>query len=433
MAKTLTRRRFAWLAAVAAGSAALGGCAAEGGEGASASTASDPKDDAQTPNANQGEASNAPEAAAEPEPEPAPDPAAEARAAVEARMQEMSLQQKVAQLFVVAPEALALAPEVSPVTQAAEIAPETLATYPVGGVIFFAANLIDPDQTTTLLADLQQQYAQSGNVAPLIGVDEEGGTVTRVARNEAFAIQDVGNASDIGVAGDARAAKQAAEHIAEYLMPLGFNLDFAPVADVVNPLRSDTMGLRSFSSDATVAAEMVRAEVEGFRAKNLMSCAKHFPGIGVAAGDSHDGSITIGQTLEELRAVDLVPFEAAIEAEVPMIMVGHVSVPNVAGNETPASLNPALVQSLLRETLAFEGVVVTDSLSMGAVTNYYTPGQAAVLALQAGCDIALMPENFVEAYQGVLDAVTAGELSEARIDESVFRILSAKLHYFNSL
>lgn len=175
---------------------------------------------------------------------------------------------------------------------------------------------------------------------------------------------------------------------------------------------------------------MVRAEVEGFRDKKMLCCAKHFPGIGAAAGDSHEGAITIDSTSEELETVDLVPFRAAIEAGVPMIMVGHVSLPNIIGDSTPAPLSSTVVQGMLRDSLGYTGVVVTDSLSMGAITSYYTPAEAAVAALKAGCDIPLMPERFDEAYQGVLDAVQAGELTEERLDESLIRILSAKQEYF---
>ena len=339
----------------------------------------------------------------------------------------MTLEQKVAQLFIVTPEALVEG--VSQVTQAGDMTREGVAAHPVGGIVYFAQNLLDPEQTTTMLANVKQFYADSGNAAPFVAVDEEGGAVVRVAGNEAFGVQDVGDASALGSAGDTEAAKRA-EQIADYLAPLGFNLDFAPVADVVNPLRSDTMGLRSFSSDAAVAADMVRAEVEGFRDKKMLCCAKHFPGIGAAAGDSHEGAITIEATSEELETVDLVPFRAAIEAGVPMIMVGHVSLPNIIGDSTPAPLSSTVVQGMLRDSLGYTGVVVTDSLSMGAITNYYTPAEAAVAALKAGCDIPLMPERFDEAYQGVLDAVQAGKLTEERLDESLIRILSAKQEYF---
>ena len=364
LADSITRRRFVWLAALAGGSLALGGCAGDGSNGA---------DDSAGEGAGEG---RGPE-----------DAAAAARAAVDERIGTMTLEQKVAQLFIVTPEALVEG--VSQVTQAGGMTREGVAAHPVGGIVYFAQNLLDPEQTTTMLANVKQFYADSGNVAPFVAVDEEGGTVVRVAGNEAFGVQDVGDASALGSAGDTEAAKRAAEQIADYLAPLGFNLDFAPVADVVDPLR-----------------------------------------IGAAAGDSHEGAITIEATSEELETVDLVPFRAAIEAGVPMIMVGHVSLPNIIGDSTPAPLSSTVVQGMLRDSLGYTGIVVTDSLSMGAITNYYTPAEAAVAALKAGCDIPLMPEHFDEAYQGVLDAVQAGELTEERLDESLIRILSAKQEYF---
>lgn len=408
---SITRRRFVWLAALAGGSLALSGCAGDGSNGTGGPTGVDGSG-----GEGAGDGQN-PEAAA-----------VAARAAVDERIGAMTLEQKVAQLFIVTPEALVEG--VSQVTQAGDMTREGVTAHPVGGIVYFAQNLLDPEQTTTMLANVKQFYADAGNAAPFIAVDEEGGTVVRVADNEAFGAQDVGDASALGSAGDTEAAKRAAEQIADYLMPLGFNLDFAPVADVVDPLRSDTMGLRSFSSDAAVAADMVRAEVEGFRDKKMLCCAKHFPGIGAAAGDSHEGAITIEATNEELETVDLVPFRAAIEAGVPMIMVGHVSLPNIVGDSTPTTLSSAVVQGMLRDSLGYTGIIVTDSLSMGAITDYYTPAEAAVAALKAGCDIPLMPERLDEAYQGVLSAVQVGELTEERLDESLTRILTAKQEYF---
>lgn len=408
---SITRRRFVWLAALAGGSLALSGCAGDGSNGTGGSTGVDGSG-----GEGAGDGQN---------PE---DAAAAARAAADERIGAMTLEQKVAQLFIVTPEALVEG--VSQVTQAGDMTREGVTAHPVGGIVYFAQNLLDPEQTTTMLANVKQFYADAGNVAPFIAVDEEGGTVVRVADNEAFGAQDVGDASALGSAGDTEAAKRAAEQIADYLMPLGFNLDFAPVADVVDPLRSDTMGLRSFSSDAAVAADMVRAEVEGFRDKKMLCCAKHFPGIGAAAGDSHEGAITIEATNEELETVDLVPFRAAIESGVPMIMVGHVSLPNIVGDSTPAPLSSAVVQGMLRDSLGYTGIIVTDSLSMGAITDYYAPAEAAVAALKAGCDIPLMPERLDEAYQGVLSAVQVGELTEERLDESLTRILTAKQEYF---
>ncbi|MCR2036010.1 glycoside hydrolase family 3 protein [Adlercreutzia mucosicola] len=411
LVESVTRRRFVWLAALGAGTVALGGCeSGPRGQAPSATAFDTPAEGAGASDDNGGDSA-----------------AAEAEAALMARVEAMTLEQKVAQLFVVAPEALVEG--VSQVTQAGDATHEGVRTWPVGGIVYFAANLVDPDQVTAMLANVRQFYADDGNVAPFLAVDEEGGTVVRVADNEAFGVQDVGDASALGAAGDEAAAKSAAEQIAAYLKPLGFNLDFAPVCDVVDPLRSDTMGLRSFSSDANVCAATVKAEVQGFLGAGMLCCAKHFPGIGSAPGDSHTGAITVEKTAEELAAVDFVPFKAAIEAGVPMIMVGHVDLPNIVEGAVPASLSSAVAQGMLRDTLGFTGIIVTDSLAMGAITDRYSAAEAAVAALAAGCDVPLMPENFREAYQGVLDAVAAGELTEERIDESVTRILKVKQRY----
>lgn len=409
---SVTRRRFLWLSALAGGTLALGGCADdEPREEAPSSTTFDEEQSASGSGAN-GEGGAAVE---------------DDGAVVRARVDAMTLEQKVAQLFVVAPEALV--EDVAQVTAAGDMTHEGVTAYPVGGIVYFAQNLIDPDQATEMLANVKHFYSEDGSVAPFLAVDEEGGTVVRIADNDAFGVQDVGDASALGQAGDAAAAKAAAEKIADYLKPLGFNLDFAPVCDVVDPTRSDTMELRSFGSDPALVADMVKAEIEGFTGRDMLCCAKHFPGIGSAAGDSHEGAITIDKSAEELDQVDLVPFKAAIEAGVPLIMVGHLNLPAVVGDDTPAPLSAKVVQDLLRDTLHYEGIIITDSLAMGAITERYSSAEAAVAALAAGCDIPLMPEDFKAAYQGVLDAVADGTLTEERIDESVTRILTAKQKY----
>ena len=415
----VTRRRFLWLGAVATGSLALGGCEAEPAAPAPSSTAFD--DPAGT--ASSGDSAGAGDGA--------PDSVAAVDEAAAARLGAMTLEQKVAQLFIVAPEALVQ--DVSQVTQAGDATHAGLTAWPVGGIAYFAQNLIDPDQATAMLANVKGFYSEDGSVPPFLGVDEEGGTVVRVAGNEAFAAPNVGDASALGAAADEAAAKAAAEQIADYLKPLGFNLDFAPVCDVAALGGGTAMDERSFGSDPALVASLATAEIEGFLGKGMLCCAKHFPGIGSAVGDSHDDAITVEKTAEELEAVDLAPFKAAIEAGVPMIMVGHLDLPNVTGDYTPASLSPVVVQGILRDQLGYTGIVVTDSLSMGAIANYRTAAEAAVAALAAGCDIPLMPEDFPEAYQGVLDAVAAGTLTEERIDESVLRILKAKQQYLGGL
>lgn len=335
----------------------------------------------------------------------------------------LSLEQKVAQLFVIKPEDIV---DVGIVIAAGDATREALQQYPVGGICYFGQNLEDPDQTKEMLANVEQ-YSQDVIGLPILrAVDEEGGTVARIAGNSSFGVSNVGDMSDIGATGDTDKARDAAETIASYLLELGFDVDFAPVADIVNG-SSTTMSQRSFGSSADVVAPMVRAQVEGFLDKGIGCCAKHFPGIGAAMGDSEVEAISTDKTLDEMGEEELVPFRAAIEAGVPMVMVGHLSCPQVTGTDEPASLSKALVSDTLRDSLGFSGVAITDSLSMGAVTSKYQPAEAAVAALEAGEDMILLPDDFKAAYQGVLDAVSSGRLSEDRIDESLRRVVQLKL------
>ena len=172
---------------------------------------------------------------------------------------------------------------------------------------------------------------------------------------------------------------------------------------------------------------MVAACVEGFGDSGTLCVLKHFPGHGDTATDSHYGAALSHKTLEELEQCEFIPFRAGMEAGAEVVMVGHIALPAVTGEDTPACLSREIATGLLREQLGFEGLAVTDSLSMQAITDAYTPAETAVLEVQAGMDLLLMPEDLEGAVEGILDAVESGQLSQARIDESVMRILSVKL------
>ena len=337
-------------------------------------------------------------------------------------MEGLTLEQKVAQLFIVHPETLT---GMDVVTEAGDATREAYGKCPVGGVIYMSANLEDREQTKRMLGNMDQIARDTIGVPAFLAIDEEGGTVARLSDNPAFGIANVGDMCDVGDSGDVEYAREVAQTIAGYLLPLGFNTDFAPCCDVANNPESDTMFYRSFGSDAEAVSEMVRAQVDGFDDAGILCCAKHFPGIGAAMGDSHEESIYSDKTLEDIDACELLPFRAAIEAGVPFVMVGHLSMPNIVGDSTPASLSSAIVHDILRVRLGYDGIVVTDSLGMGAVADYGP--QAAVMALQAGCDIPLMPADLFSTYDAVLAAVKDGTLSEERIDESLVRILRVKL------
>ena len=334
----------------------------------------------------------------------------------------LSLEQRVCQLFVVRPEDIV---DVGTVVAAGEATREALRRRPVGGICYFGRNLEDPDQVRRMLANVESFSEEAVGLPILRAVDEEGGTVARVASNPAFGVSNVGDMRSVGAGGDADAAGAAAETVAAYLADLGFNLDFAPVADVA-PAGS-VMGRRSFGDDPDLVASMVAAQVRGFAGRGVGCCAKHFPGIGYASGDSEVEPISLDGTVDDLAARELVPFAAAVAAGVPMVMVGHLSCAGVTGTDEPASLSSAVVGDLLRGRLGFSGVAITDSLGMGAVTARRTPAEAAVAALEAGQDLILMPADFESALQGVLDAVSSGRIDEGRIEDSLRRVVALKL------
>ena len=358
-------------------------------------------------------------------PPEAQQPAAEETDPVQSRAEEllgeMSLRDKVFQLFIVTPEQLTGVP--SPVTQTGDTSRQAIQANPVGGIIYFADNLQSRDQCQAMLSGLQE----ASPLGLFLSVDEEGGTVARLGSNPAMGTTDFGDMADIGASGDPEQAYQVGATIGGELLELGFNLDFAPVADVYSNPDNPVIGRRAFSSDPEVAAEMVAACVEGFGDSGILCTLKHFPGHGDTATDSHYGAARSDKTLEELECCEFLPFQAGIQAGAGLVMVGHISLPAVTGDDTPACLSRDIVTGLLRQQLGFEGLAVTDSLSMQAITDAYSPGETAVLALQAGMDLLLMPSDLEGAVDGVLAAVDSGALTEDRIDESVLRILSTKL------
>ena len=336
----------------------------------------------------------------------------------------LTLEQRVAQMFMITPDALT---GVSGATRAGDSTRAAFAQYPVGGLVYMSANLTGPDQTTEMLSNMKNFSQDTVGLPIFLGVDEEGGTVTRIASNQEFGVTDVGNMSAVGASGDAQNAYNAGSTIGTYLNSLGFNMDFAPVADVLSNPDNAVVKDRSFGSDSQLVADMVCAEMNGLNEHQIAPVIKHFPGHGATSGDSHDGVVTIEKSLDELMANELIPFQQAINSGASFVMVGHISVPAITGDNTPASLSNAMVTGVLRDQMGFHGVVITDAMNMGAITAGYSSADAAVAAINAGVDIILMPDDFKGAYQGVLDAVANGTISEERINESAARIIKAKL------
>lgn len=338
---------------------------------------------------------------------------------------QMTLEDKIAQMFVITPNALT--GYASGVTAAGDTTKEAYQSRPVGGIVYMADNLTDPEQTTTMLSNMQEIARERTGLPVFLCVDEEGGSVARIAGNDAFGVTNVGNMSDIGASGDVQNAYNAGSTIGSYLAALGFNVDFAPVADVLTNPDNQVIGQRSFGSDAQTVAGMVTSELQGLSAAGVYGTVKHFPGHGGTSGDSHDGAVSTDKTLEELMAEELVPFQSAVDGGVNFVMVGHISAPNVTGDNAPATLSKVMITDVLRGQMGYNGIVITDAMNMEAVAGFYNSDKAAVLAVTAGADMILMPADYNTAYTGILNAVNDGTITEERINESVTRIVKAKL------
>ncbi len=292
-------------------------------------------------------------------------------------------------------------------------AKEAISAYHIGGVILFAENLDTAKQTKQLTADLQA----AADLPLFIGIDEEGGLVSRLDKSN-IPHEPIPAAAEIE---DAAAVGQT---IGEELAELGVNVDFAPVADVNTNPENPVIGTRAFSSDPKTAAEKVGEFIRAMEGTGISACAKHFPGHGDTAMDSHDGATYVEHDFERLRNVEFLPFREAIAAHVDFIMVGHIKTPNAIA-DIPATLSPA-IGWLLRDDMGFDGIIITDAMNMGAIVEEYGAGESALRAVQAGVDMVLMPADLEKAAESLTEAIESGEISADRVQESLTRILSLK-------
>lgn len=388
-------------------------------------------------------------------------------------LETLSLEDKVSGLFIITPEQLT---GYDVVTEADDLVQESLEKYPAAGLIFFGQNIVDRDQVQNMLASTKEwgsafpekestavmaaEGSEEADISstiaenaaseeetseptaaenavveeepepetvfpPFLAIDEEGGNVMRIG-SSAIEVPYVGSMGSVGAAGDPEAAYQAGSTIGAYLHELGFNLDLAPDADVLVDPGNVTIGDRSFGSDPELCGQMVHRYVDGLHENGIASCLKHFPGLGDTESDTHTGAAWSSRTIEDYRSTEFLSFGGGIDAGTEMVMISHLSNSELSGSDLPASLNKTIIADLLRTELGFKGIVITDSLRMGAVTEQFGSAEAAVTALEAGVDILLMPADFHAARQGILDAVHDGQISEERIDESLFRILRAR-------
>ncbi|MCD7817534.1 MAG: glycoside hydrolase family 3 protein [Lachnospiraceae bacterium] len=342
---------------------------------------------------------------------------------VEELLASLSLEEKIAQMFIITPEALTGA---DTVTAAGETTKSAFEQYPVGGLVYLTPNITSESQLLEMLTNTLEYSMERLGVPVFLCLDEEGGTVTRISGKGVIDVPDIGTMESVGQ-GEPEDAYETGAVIGSYLSDLLFNVDFAPVADVATNPENTVIGSRSFGSDPEKVSQMVASFVEGIQEEGVAATLKHFPGHGDTAEDSHTSSAISYKTIEELRECEFLPFVSGIEAGCRFIMVGHISLPNVTGDYTPATLSSQIITDILREELGYDGIVVTDAMNMAAVTNLYSSGDAAVEAIKAGADMILMPVDFQSAYASLLAAVQNGTITEERINESLRRILTVKI------
>lgn len=295
-------------------------------------------------------------------------------------------------------------------------AAEAVAAYHIGGVILFAENLDTEEQAKRLTAELQA----ASEIPLFIGIDEEGGIVSRLDKSN-IPHEEIPAAAER----DMEAAEQSGHTIGRELAALGISVDFAPVADINTNPENTVIGNRAFSADPAEAAECVVAFVRGIQAEGVSGCAKHFPGHGDTTMDSHHGETYVPHDMERLREVEFVPFRAAAEAGADFMMLGHIKTPNATADGLPASLSGEMI-GIMREETGFEGIAVTDAMNMGAIVESYGCGESAVMAVQAGADMVLMPASLPEAAEALTEAIKTGKIPPERLEESLKRILSLK-------
>ncbi len=336
----------------------------------------------------------------------------------------MSLEQKVAQMFIVTPDALT---GTNGATIVGNTTKRVFAEYPVGGLVYEKGNFKTKEQTQEMLKAMEALSIETVALPIFLSVEEEGGKASVIASKSPIDVDNIKNMSEIGATGDNVKAYEAGQTIGNYLYDLGFNMDFAPVADVLSNTNNSALAKRSFGSDSAVVRDMVCGVWDGLAENNIIGVVKYFPGYGSTGGDGSEGAVSTNKTLEELKTSELVPFQLAIDTRAQFIMVGHVSVPGITGSELPSSLSEYMINQVLRTDMGFDGIVVTDAMNKKAITASYNSADAAVTAIEAGADIILMPKDFKEAYKAVLEAVRSGRISEERINTSLVRIVKAKL------
>ena len=335
---------------------------------------------------------------------------------VNAYIEAMPLEDKVAGLFMVTPEILT---GVGPVTKAGPSTKDALGKYAVGGILYRSQNVKNTDSFSTMITNTLE-YTRN----PLfLAIEEEGGSVTQLSKANLGVKTD--SAKKIAETGDVKNAYNAGAAIGGYLKDFGITINFAPVADLAC-IEKSVVAERSYGNDANTVYEFVKNAMNGMSDQGITPCVKHFPGMGSVTTDTEKGVAKSERSEADFWANELALYHKLVDDKVPMIMVSNMAAPNLVGDNTPCSLSDKVVTKILRQELGYDGLVITDALNEKAVSQYYSAEEASIMALKAGCDMILCPEDFKQAYEGVQKAVKEGTISEERVNDALRRIYRIK-------
>lgn len=335
---------------------------------------------------------------------------------VQEQLSSLTLEEKIGQMILAGVQGTTLDDQ----------AKQMIADQKVGGIIFYANNVTTLEGTAKFVQSIKETN-QSNPVPIFMSVDQEGGKVSRMPEN----VESIPSNKKVGQTKDSALAETMGELLARQVQLAGFNVDFAPVLDVNSNPKNPVIGDRSFGSSADLVSRMGIAEMKGLRNEGIIPVVKHFPGHGDTSVDSHLDLPVVNKTEKQLAELEWIPFQAAVKEQVEAVMVAHILFPKLDPDH-PASLSDVIIGEHLRGKFKYNGVVITDDLSMGAIAKNFKLNEAALATVKAGSDILLVAHSYESGktiFDTLMNAVKSGDISESRIDESVYRILALKQQY----
>lgn len=358
------------------------------------------------------------------EPKDQPEELTAAQKRAQELVSSMTLEQKLYQMMFVTPEVLT--DSHSSVVRAGDSTKASITAAPVGGILYTSRNLQGKEQTSVMLNNTQQYARAAGAGIPVFtGIAEEGGRHAPAA--SVLGTAAVEDMSAYGQSENPEEVRDIGKTLAAAISGVGFNLNFAPVADVVSNEENTELKTRSFGSDAAVVSSLVSYEISGMQNNGVMAAMSHFPGAGSTASDPAEGTVNTDRSQKQFHDSDLLPFAEGIKADAACIVVSNMTA--TALDSVPCSMSSKVITGLLREEMEYDGIIITGQLTDKAITDHYTTEQAVVQAVQAGADMLLCPQSMEATYTALSEAVSKGSITEEQLNQSVTRILTAKLEY----